>query len=33
MLPYWREMDNIYFEIARRAIERPLLTPDYRIGE
>jgi hypothetical protein len=32
MLPYWREMDNLYFEIIRRAVEHPLITPEYRIG-
>jgi hypothetical protein len=33
LLPRWREMDDLYFTILERIIERPTLAADYRIGD
>ena len=32
LLPYWRELDDLYFAIAQHIVIKPKLTPDYRIG-
>ena len=32
LLPYWREIDDLYFTIAERIIVKPKLTQNYRIG-
>lgn len=32
LLPHWRELDDLYFEIADRVINNPLLSSNYRLG-
>jgi hypothetical protein len=31
LLPHWREIDALYFEIARRIVSKPSLSPAYRL--
>ena len=33
LLPHWREIDNLYFAIAARAVRMPRLGAEYRIGD
>jgi hypothetical protein len=31
LLPHWREIDALYFEIASRIVRKPNLSPAYRL--
>jgi len=33
LLPHWREIDRLYFEIATRIVKKPALTSSYRIED